>query len=70
MAKKKHETIDITPQWKSLVPLFVIWLESGTTSQRKCAREHIEQLATLADILLEHHKHGGLTCKCGKQFEL
>ena len=69
MAKKK-ETIDITPKWVNLLPMFFSWLENGVKSQKQCAKEEITRIAKFADTLMEHKTHGGLTCKCGETFDL
>lgn len=70
MTKEKTITIDCTPKWENLVPLFISWLQSGEPSQKKHAREEITRLAVIADTFQEHNKHGGLTCKCGETFNL
>lgn len=51
-----QHTIDITPQWKNLVPLFISWLQTGTESQRQTAKEHIEQMAEIADIVKDNRE--------------
>ena len=68
--KTKTETIDITPAWVGLVPLFVEWIETGTASQKMLAINEITKIATLADIIKEHKNHGGLHCDCGITLEL
>jgi len=49
----KH-TIDITPRWENLVPLFVDWISTGAKSQRQTAIGHIEQMAKICDIVKDH----------------
>ena len=68
--KTMVKKIDMTPAWKDLVPMFVRWIETGTDSQKQTAIEHIEQMASVLDSLLEHKTHGGLVCKCGETFDL
>ena len=68
--KMAKHTIDCTPKWKNLVPLFISWLQSGEPSQKNLARDEITRLAVIADTFKEHSKHGGLTCKCGETFDL
>ena len=68
--KSKTETIDVTPEWVGLVPLFVEWIRNGKTSQRQLAITEITKIATLADIVNKHKKHGGLHCDCGTTLEL
>lgn len=65
------ETIDIVPKWKNLTPMFFNWLESGTKSQKKLAREEILRLGQIVDTFMAHRKHGGLTCNgCSETFDL
>ena len=67
MAKK---TIDLTPKWENLVPMFIGWIKNGTPEQRRHAKEEITRIAQILDKFLVHRKHGGLTCKCGDEFDL
>ena len=67
---KDRKTIDLTPSWKSLVPLFVEWLHEGTASQRAIAIKHLNQMAEVMDQLMKHKGHI-LSCdKCEVDFEL
>ena len=68
--KTKIKTIDITPNWVNLVPMFIRWIEEGSTENRQTAIDSIEQMAKAMDKLLEHKTHGGLTCACGDDFDL
>lgn len=70
MAKEKTKLIDVTPKWVNLLPMFFNWLEDSVESQKQCAREEIGRIAKFADTIMEHRKHGGLTCKCGETFDL
>jgi hypothetical protein len=42
-------TIDLTPSWRSLVPIFVAAIEDGTPTGRAMAIEEIYRLADFAD---------------------
>ncbi len=67
---KKVGTIDCTPKWEGLVPLFVEWIRTGKESQRKHAVEEFVRIAKILDVLMEHRKHGNLSCPCGEEFKL
>jgi hypothetical protein len=42
-------TIDLTPTWRSLIPLFVTAIEDGTPTGRAMAIEELYRLADFAD---------------------
>ena len=67
--KEKVKMIDLTPKWVSLVPLFVQWIVDGGPA-RDTAFESLKQMAEICDTFAKHKKHGGLTCKCGDNFDL
>lgn len=68
--KRKVKTIDLTPSWKGLIPLFIEWLHKGTASQRATAIDHLNQMAEVMDELQKHKGHI-LTCsECKVDFEL
>ena len=68
--KTVPETIDVTPKWIHLLPMFFQWLESGAPQQKKFAQDEIRRLATIVDTFMEHRHHPGLSCKCGETFDL
>jgi len=46
----RHEfTIDATPTWVSLIPVFVAVIENGSAEGRKIAIEELTRLAKFAD---------------------
>lgn len=45
----KARTIDITPTWRGLLPVFLALIESGTAEGRKTAREELQRMAEAAD---------------------
>lgn len=47
--KEKVGTIDLTPTWRSLVPMFIMALQSGTPTGQQMAKEQIEIMANIAD---------------------
>lgn len=54
----KRETIDITPRWMGLFPMFRDWIWSGTDSQKEAVIEELEKLCNLADIINDAKKEG------------
>lgn len=47
--KKLVKTVDATPSWVSLVPLFIEWIQDGNSQQHMDASENIRQMAKIAD---------------------
>lgn len=43
------ETIDLTPTWREILPLYVAVLEEGTHEGRKTARDEMIRMAGAAD---------------------
>jgi len=70
MAKKEIKRIDVTPEWTTLMPMFFNWIAAGNESQKKLAKEEITRIAGIVDILMKHKNCGGITCKCGRDFDL
>ena len=68
--KTKVKTINLTPSWRSLVPLFVEWLQGGTASQRATAIEHLNQMAEVMDELAKHKGHIVSCNECKVDFQL
>lgn len=46
---KKTKTLDATPDWTSLVPMFIEWIQSGNSEQHLQASESIMQMARVSD---------------------
>ena len=66
----KSETIDVPPKWINLLPMFFYWLQEGTASQKQFAKSELTRLAKIADVFLQHRKHGDIVCACGEIFKL
>lgn len=50
MSKKiPVETIDVTPKWEGLYPLFVEWIDSGTSEQKQYVKEELLKLCKSTD---------------------
>lgn len=54
--KEKVETIDITPTWSALLPVFMAALEYGTESAKDAARSELRRIAQLADCYVASQK--------------
>jgi hypothetical protein len=50
---KVVETIDLTPTWSGLLPLFLTAMEIGTDDAKSAARTELERMAKLADAYVE-----------------
>ena len=46
------QTIDMTPTWRGILPVFLALLENGTAEGRRTAREELGRMADLADSLV------------------
>lgn len=46
---KTAGTIDMTPTWSALLPMFVAALQHGSDEGRKIAREELQRMAQAAD---------------------
>lgn len=47
--KTKIGTIDLTPTWRALLPVFLLALEEGTEEGKQIAREELGRMADAAD---------------------
>lgn len=45
-------TIDLTPSWRSLIPMFIAAMQDGTPTGRAMARDELYRLADFADAHL------------------
>lgn len=58
--------IDAEPKWINLVPQFITWIESGNETQRKTAKEMLEQMAKISDAVRQFQKGNLKPCPvCG-----
>lgn len=45
----KVRTIDLTPTWTAVLPIFIAALQDGTPEGQKAAKEELARMAALAD---------------------
>lgn len=43
------KTIDITPRWEGLFPLFSNWMDNGTREQKELVKSEFLKLCKIAD---------------------
>lgn len=55
------KTIDATPTWEGILPLYIGGIESGTYEGRKNAMEELYRMARLADMQVAAEKDRNLT---------
>lgn len=55
------KTIDATPTWEGILPLYIGGIESGTYEGRKSAMEELYRMARLADMQVAAEKERNLT---------
>lgn len=48
--KKFIRTLDLTPTWESLLPIFFDQIENGNEAQKKIAKEELTRLARAMDM--------------------
>ena len=57
MNKKKQaegkviKTIDVTPKWVALYPLYAEWIDSGTKEQKQLVKDELLKLCKVADAV-------------------
>lgn len=54
--KTQIGTIDLTPTWESLVPTFILLIESGNNKGRNAALEELTRMAQIADLYGKEHR--------------
>ena len=47
--KNEVETVDATPTWEGLLPLYLMSYENGANEGRRAALEELQRMAQLAD---------------------
>lgn len=47
--KNEIETVDATPTWEGLLPLYLMAYENGASKGRRAALEELQRMAKLAD---------------------
>lgn len=55
--KVKVGTIDCTPKWMGLFPLFKSWIHEGVPTQKDTTVEHMRILCKFADDVKEREPH-------------
>lgn len=45
----KTETIDMTPTWEGMLPVYIAVIENGSFEGQRIAREELKRMAKLAD---------------------
>lgn len=50
---KSVETIDVTPKWVALFPLYCEWIDSGTKDQKQLVKDELLKLCKVADEVNE-----------------
>lgn len=61
MSKGKNQTsqigtVNITPTWSAIVPVLIAVLEDGTPEGKKMAKEEIQRMAMLLDLINAERK--------------
>jgi hypothetical protein len=59
--KVKVGTVDITPKWIAVLPVYIEAIQNGSPSARNAAVQELQRMATLADLYFDHVK--GITEK-------
>jgi hypothetical protein len=56
MSKTTHKTIDATPTWRGILPVYLTVIEQGGENGRRIAREELARMAEAADKWNAHAK--------------
>jgi len=56
--KNEVETIEETPTWQGLMPLYLMAYENGASDGRRAALEELQRMAKLADLYVASKKGG------------
>ena len=69
--------LDLEPKWVDLIGLYAEWFQFGTEDQRKIAREELNKLASIGDMVRQSQKknqiltfHNGKAYTCENVAEL
>lgn len=54
--KKLVGTIDLTPTWEAILPMFLTALDIGTAEGQAIARAELKRMAQLADLYVASQK--------------
>lgn len=58
--KNEVKTIDATPSWEAVLPLYLMAYENGKSKGRTAALEELQRMAQLADAYISAKKGGAL----------
>jgi hypothetical protein len=54
--KNEVETVDATPSWEAVLPIYLMAYENGSNKGRGAALEELQRMAKLADLYLASKK--------------
>ncbi len=54
--KNEIETVDATPSWEAVLPVYLMAYENGKNKGRGAALEELQRMAKLADLYLASKK--------------
>lgn len=58
--KNEAETVDATPTWEAVLPIYLMAYENGKNKGRGAALEELQRMAKLADLYIASRKGGAL----------
>ena len=58
--KNEAETVDATPTWEAVLPIYLMAYENGSNKGRGAALEELQRMAKLADLYVASKKGGAL----------
>ena len=56
----KTETIDMTPTWEGVLPIYLTSLMYGKAEGKRAAEQELQRMAKLADLYIAAKKGGKL----------
>lgn len=56
--KNEVETVDATPIWEAVLPIYLMSYENGASKGRRAALEELQRMARLADLYVASRKGG------------
>jgi len=58
--KNEVETVDATPTWEAVFPIYLMAYENGQSKGRAAALAELQRMARLADLYVASRKGGAL----------
>lgn len=58
--KNEVETVDATPTWEAVLPIYLMAYENGKNKGRGAALEELQRMAKLADLYVASREGGAL----------